>query len=182
MLCPPDGYGEHIVERLVLARPDATFASFHPGEEQLTLEAALRGAPALIGKAPDFIYLAIGGADLLRGGNAAEALENMRALAQVLLLKTHARIAVANLCTAFFPQEARAAAAAFNAGLAALSGERVLVVDLDEPVRAFLDAHRRGGGEKRSLHTRPLHLTSMGRLFLSHTAFALLDLESLIPV
>ncbi len=181
LLCPPEGYGEQIVELLVLQRPDATFKSFHPGEEQLSLEAALRGAPAVIGKAPDFVYIGVGGGDLLRGVEVGTALETLRALLQVLYIKTPARIAVANLCTAFFPQEARAAAAEFNAGIAALGSDRVGIVDLDDPVNLFLEAHRRGAGEKRSLHSHPMRPTSMGRVFLAHKAFALLELESLFP-
>jgi hypothetical protein len=180
--CPPEGYAEHIVELLVLRRPEVAIKSFYPGEENLTLEAALRGAPALIGKAPDFVYLAVGAADLLRGTEPESALENLAALLQVLLLKTQARVVVANVCTAFLPQELRASAVAFNEGLNALCGERVIVADLDLPVTTFLEAHRRGGGEKRALHAQPLRLTSMGRVFLSNTAFTLLDLENLFPV
>ena len=182
LLCPPDGYGEGIVELLVMRRPDAAVKSFHPGEESLTLEAALRGAPSLIGKAPDLAYIALGAADALRGTDPDEALSSLRALLQVLRLKTTAHLAVANVCTAFLPSEARPAAAVFNAGLAALAagGEdatRLTLVDLDGPVTAFLEAHRRGPGEKRSLHAQPLRLTSMGRLLLARAAFERLGLE-----
>jgi hypothetical protein len=181
LICPPEGYGEQIVELLTLRRPGAAFTSFLPGEENLTLDAALRGAAALIGKAPDFVLLGLGNADMLRGVAPAEALETLRALVQVLLLKTQARVSVATVCGAFLPPEARAGAAAFNAGLPSLSGDRVGLIDLDGPVNGFLDAHRRGGGEKRSLHAQPLRLTSMGRVFLSNTALGLISLEDLFP-
>jgi hypothetical protein len=181
LMCPPDGYGEQIVERLVMSRPDAVFKSFHPGEEALTLEAALRGAPALIGKAPDFVLLGLGNADMIRGISPDEALGNLRALIQVLLLKTQARVVVANVCGAFLAPDARAITAEYNAELALMAveheGERVDVLDLDGPVNRFLEAHRRGAGEKRSLHAGPLRLTSMGRVFLSGTAFDQLKLE-----
>jgi hypothetical protein len=187
LLCPSEGYGEAIVELLVMRRPDATFKSFHPGDENLTLEGASHGAAALIGKAPDFVMLGLGNADMLRGTDPAAPLGHLRALLQVLALKTQARIVVANVCTAFLPQEARGIASEYNADLAALAasagewGDRVRVLDLDGPVHGFLDAHRRGGGEKRSLHVQPLRLTSMGRLFLSATAYGSLALEDFFP-
>lgn len=179
LLCPSEGYGEPIVELLTLRRPGAAFKSYHPGEESLTLEAALRGAPAIIGKAPDFVLLGLGNADMARGVDPAAALEPLEALVQLLLLKTQARVAVANVCTAFQTAEARPAAAAFNAGLATLAGDRVERIDLDGPVNAFLEVHRRAAGEKRALHVGPLRLTSMGRVFLSHTVSARLALEEL---
>ena len=185
LLCPPEGYGEGIVELLVLRHPDAAFRSFHHGEESLALDAALRGAASLIGKAPDFVFLGLGNVDMLRGVAPAEALASLRALIQVVLLKTQARVAVANVCGAFLPPEARAGAAGYNAGLMGLpgeSGDRVRVVNIDDPVNAFLEAHRRGGGEKRSLHVRPLCPTSMGRVFLSNTVFGLLSLEDIFTV
>jgi hypothetical protein len=182
LLCPPEGYGEQIIELLVMRRPAAGFKSFHPGEETLTLETALRGAPSLIGKAPDFVYIGLGSADMLRGVEPAAAIENLRALIQLLMLKTQARVALAKVCAAFLPPEARVSAAAFNAGLDDLATDRVGIVNLDNPVSGFLEAHRRGGGGKHSLHLTPLRLTSMGRVFLSNTASRLLALEDFFPV
>lgn len=179
LLCPPDGYGEAMVELLVLERPEAAIRSYHPGEEKLRVEEALRAAPALIGKAPDFIHLGVGSVDLLEGVAPETALEALKALVQLLVLKTQAVVSVATLIPAFLPPEARPAAEAFNAGLAALAAERVRVTDLDTPVRAFLDAHRRAAGEKRSLHAQPLKPTSMGRAFLARAAYVRSGLETL---
>ena len=179
LLCPPDGYGEAMVELLVLARPDAAIKSYHPGEESLRAEDALRAAPVLIGKAPDFIHLGVGGVDILNGTAPETALEALAALVQLLTLKTQAVVSVATLVSPFMPPESRPAAEAFNAGLAALAAERVRVTDLDTPVRAFLDVHRRAAGEKRSLHALPLKPTSMGRSFLARTAYTRSGLESL---
>jgi hypothetical protein len=181
VLCSPEGYGDLLVELLTLRRPAAAIQSFVRGEPELTTESALRDAPALIGKAPDFVLLGVGHADMLRGEDPARALARLRDLVQLLLLKTHAEVALASLCTAFLPAEAREAAAAFNAGLADLSGPRVRVADLDAPVRAFLEAHRRGEGEKRALHVQALRPTSMGRLLLAYAAWDALDLASTFP-
>ena len=187
VLCPQDGYGDLLVELLTLRRPAASFHSFVRGEAELTTEGALRDAPALIGKAPDFVLLGVGHADILRGDEPALALARLRDLVQLLLIKTHADVAVASLCTAFLPAEAREAATAFNADLPDLvdrtstAGARVRVADLDAPVRAFLEAHRRGGGEKRALHVQSLRPTSMGRLLLAHAAWDALGLESFFP-
>ncbi len=184
VLCPQEGYGETLVELLTLRHPAASFRAFLRGEEEMTSEAALREAPALIGKAPDFVLLCVGHADLLRGGDPDRSLGKLGELAQLLVLKTQARIAVSSLCTAFLPEEFRPAAAEFNAGLAALgnqAGPRLRVTDLDAPVRAFLEAHRRGAGEKRALHVSPLRPTSMGRLLLAHAAWDALALEEFFP-
>lgn len=184
LLCPPEGYGEAVIELLVTRRPGALFKSFHSGEEQLALEGALRGAPALIGKAPDIVVVGLGAVDLLQGADPDLACERLGALVNLLLLKTQARVALTTVCSSFLPAEARPAAAGFNAGLrglAASAGDRVVVLDVDAAVAGFLDAHRRGGGEKRSLHAQPLRLTSTGRVFLSNTVYALLDLDAHFP-
>ncbi len=184
MLCPPDGYGEAIVELLVTHRPGAAFKSYHLGEEQLTVEAALPVAPALIGKAPDLVVIGLGTADMARELAPDASVEKLGALLQLLVLKTQARVVLTTVCPAFLPAQARAAAVEFNAGVRLLgatvsSPERVRVLDLAPVVDAFLEAHRRGAGEKRSLHVQPLRLTSTGRVFLSNTVYGLLELDEL---
>lgn len=183
VLCPQEGYGETLVELLTLRHPAASFRSYLRGEEELTAEGALREAPALIGKAPDFVLLGVGHADLLGGAEPERSLARLNELVQLLSLKTQARLAVASLCTPFLPEELRPAAAEFNAGLGALGGapDRLRVVDLDASVRAFLEAHRRGNGEKRALHVRPLRPTSMGRLLLAHATWDALGPDALFP-
>jgi hypothetical protein len=183
LLWPPEGYGEQLVDLLVFERPAETFQSFHPGEESLSLEKALKGAPLhLIGKAPDFIYLSIGAADLLQGHSPDSSLAELDHLLRLLQQKTRAQIFFPSLCTPFFPEEIRAQALAFNAGLPDLvrkAGANFL--DLDFPACAFLDRHRQGKGEKRALHQGPLRLTSMGRVFFSQTAFRLLPWQRIFP-
>ena len=180
MLCPPEGYGEAIVELLVTRRPGAAFKSYHVGEEQLTVEAALPVAPALIGKAPDLVVIGLGTADMAQERAPEASVEMLGSLVQLLVLKTQARVALTTVCPAFLPSQARAAAADFNAGVRAWGAShasRVEVLDLEPVVETFLDAHRRGAGEKRSLHVQPLRLTSTGRVFLSNTAYDLLKLD-----
>ncbi len=172
MLCPPEGYGEQLVDLLVLRHPAAAFQSFHPGEESLTLEAAFKGAPLhILGKAPDFVYLALGNADLLESDDPKSMIRSLDALLQLVQQKTKARIAFASVCEAFLPEASqRENAAVYNAGLPALAGDRVSFLDLNTLVNGFLEKHRQGPGEKRALHQAPLQLTSMGRVFLSHAA------------
>jgi hypothetical protein len=185
LLCPPEGYGEAVVELFVTRHPGAAFKSFHLGEERLSLEAALGLVPALIGKAPELTVIGLGAADMNEGHAPEPSLEKLAALVQVLLSKTQTRVAVTTVCAAFLSPVARVAAAEFNAGVRMLpgtfpGGERVSVLDLDAAVDAFLDAHRRGVGEKRSLHASALRPTSMGRVFLSNTVYALLGGDSLL--
>lgn len=184
LLCPPEGYGEAVVELLITRHPDVAFKSFHLGEERLTLEAAQGVAPALIGKAPDLAVIGLGAADMDEARPPEASLEKLAALVQLLLSKTQTRVAVATVCAAFLPSAARATAAEFNAGVRMLpgtfpGGDRVRVLDLDAAVDGFLEAHRRGAGEKRSLHVSALRPTSMGRVFLSNTVYALLGADSL---
>ena len=186
-LCPPGGYGESLIDLLVMRRPEAAFTASLPGEEGLTLETALhRDVPLLVGKAPDFMHVCLGTVDMLRGVDPAEAFASLESLVQVLLQKTLARLAVATLCEAFLPPDARPAAVEFNLALPALLGDRLEIIDLNSPVNLFFERHRRGTGEKRSLYEgardgAPPRLTSMGRVFLSHAAYGQLALEGLFP-
>jgi hypothetical protein len=190
-LCPPGGYGESLIDLLVMRRPEAAFSASLPGEEGLTWVVALqRDVPLLVGKAPDLLYLALGAQDMLVGTAPSEAYASLEALVDVLTQKTRARLAVANLCEAFLPPDARAAAAEFNRSLPDLIGDRVELIDLNAPVNVFFERHRRGSGEKRSLFEgaregAPPRLTSMGRVFLSHAAYGQFfghsGLESLFP-
>ena len=169
------------MDLLVMHHPGTAFESFHPGEQNLTLEAALRGAPLhVIGKAPDFVYLALGHADLLQSSQPDSMMKNLEDILQMILLKTRTRIAFTSICEAFLPEESqRESARAYNAKLPALAGDRLLFLDLNAHVASFLERHRRGTGEKRALHSQPLRLTSMGRVFLSHAALENLPWENL---
>jgi hypothetical protein len=185
LLCPPEGYSEQIVDGLVLRHPEAAFQSFHPGEQNLTLEAAFKGAPFhIIGKAPDLVFLGVGSVDVLQSAEPSAMLANLEALLQLIQQKTRASIAFTSVCEAFLPEESlRERARAYNAGLPALgrSQERLIFLDLNAEVNAFLARHRQGAGEKRALHVLPLRLTSMGRVFLSHTVLENLPWNSFLP-
>lgn len=172
LLCPPSGYGEQLVDLCVLRQPGAVFQSFHPGEENLLLETALKGAPFhILGKAPDLVYLGLGNADLLQSSDPHAMISTLDALLQLVLQKTRAQVAFTPAFEAFLPEAGqRERAQVYNAGLPALAGERVFFLDLNARIGDFLEKHRQGSGEKRALHQRPLELTSMGRVFLSQAA------------
>jgi hypothetical protein len=171
-----------LIDLLVMRRPEAAFTASLPGEDGLSLESAARDLPLLIGKAPDFVYLGLGTVDILRGADPAEAFTTLDSFVQLLLLKTRARLAIANLCEGFLPADARPAALEFNRALPSLASDRVQITDLNSPVQVFFERHRRGSGEKRSLYEgSPPRLTSMGRVFLSHAAYGQLGLEEFFP-
>ncbi len=181
LLCPPEGYGEDIVDLLVMQHPETAVQSFHPGEKALTLEAGFKGAPFhVVGKAPDWVYLGLGLADLLHSADPKIMRETLESLLQLILQKTRAQIAFTSVCEAFLPEESqREQAKIYNASLSSLSGERTFFVDLNTSVNQFLEKHRQGPGEKRALHLLPLQLTSMGRVFMSHTALKNLPWDNL---
>jgi lysophospholipase L1-like esterase len=170
------------VDLLVLRHPGALFRSFHPGESTLTLEAALKSTPLhVLGKAPDWVYLGLGTADLLQPLQQPGAmLENLDSLIQLILQKTRAQLVFTPAFEAFFSDESqREKARAYNAGLPALARDRAYFLNLNAKVNAFLEKHRLGSGDKRALHELPLKLTSMGRVFLSHAAQESLPQENL---
>jgi hypothetical protein len=172
------GYGEQLIDLLVMRRPEAAFTTSYTHEDRLDADAVARDLPVLIGKAPDFVYLALGTMDMLEGADPGAAFSTLESLARMLHQKTRAPRAVANVCLAFLPPEARPAGEEFNARLGGLADERTAVIDLNAPVNFFFEQHRRGSGEKRSLYEgAPPRLTSMGRVFLSHAAYGALGLE-----
>ena len=172
LLCPPNGYGESIMDLLLLQNPESNVQSFHSGETGLLLENALKGAPLhVLGKAPDWVFLGLGLPDLLQSRNPTLMRETLESLLQLILLKTRAEIVFTSIIEAFLPEESqREKAVAYNSSLSSLTGERLLFLDLNASVQLFLEKHRQGSGEKRALHVLPLQLTSMGRVFLSHSA------------
>jgi len=106
--------------------------------------------------------------------------ETLESLLQLILLKTRAQIAFTSVIEAFLPEESqREKAAVYNSSLSSMTGERLLFLDLNTSVQAFLEKHRQGIGEKRALHVLPLQLTSMGRVFLSHSALRNLPWDNL---
>ena len=180
LLCPPEGYGEQLMDLLVLRHPEAAFQSFHPGEENLTLDAALKGAAFhVLGKAPDFVYLELGNPDLLKSEEPESMLAALEGLLHLILQKTRAQVAFTSVCEAFLPEESqREKARVYNAGLPSLVRDRVLFLDMNKRVNEFLEKHRKGPGEKRALHQHPLRLTSMGRVFLAQAALENLPWEN----
>jgi lysophospholipase L1-like esterase len=181
LLCNPDGYGEQIADLLTLRHPETAFQSFHYGETELTLQAARKDAALhVLGKAPDWVYLGLGHPDLLLSTSEATMLGHLDDLLKLILQKTRAHIVLASVCEAFLFEEAqKEAARSYNAKLSSLMDERVLFLDLNSRVNEFLIHHRRGSGEKRALHSSPLKLTSMGRVFLSHAALESLPWSNL---
>ena len=169
------------MDLLVFQKPEIAVQSFHPGEKSLTIETALKGAPFhVVGKAPDWVYLGLGLPDLLQSTDPKLMLENLESLLQLILQKTRAQIAFTSAYEAFLPEESqRENARIYNASLSSLKGERIFLLDLNTSVNEFLQKHRQGSGEKRALHLLPLQLTSMGRVFLSHTALKNLPWDNL---
>jgi hypothetical protein len=78
------GYGEQLIDLLVMRRPDAAFTTSYTHEDHLEADAVARDLPVLIGKAPDFVYLALGTLDMLRGADPEAAFATLENLARVL--------------------------------------------------------------------------------------------------
>ncbi len=175
------GYAELLGNHVFLHYPRADLslatipaASTHGEAGGPSLSDAFREAPLhAIGKDPDLLYLGFGDADLAAGQTPDEAARLLQDLVTVVLQKTHARIALSQVISAFFPEALRAACQAFNRRLQTLAGPRVTLLDLDGRVEAFLREHRESPGDQRALHVDTGRLTPLGQLLLAHHAFAL---------
>lgn len=180
ILTGPTGYAELLGNHVFLHHPRADLsiaaipATPAPGDGA-TLAEALREAPLhAIGKDPDLLYLGFGYADLQAGRAPEETARVLRDLITVVLHKTHARIALPQVVSAFFPEgEARGNCQAFNHAQQALAGPRVAVLNLDSRVEDFLGAHRESPGDQRALHLDSARLAPLGQLLLAHLAYAL---------
>lgn len=187
MLTGPAGYAELLGDHVFLHHPRAELSlSVVPatvGSDGSTLADALREAPLhAIGRDPDLLYLGFGPADLKAGKASEEILRKLRDLADLVLHKTHAHLVLPLLSSNFFlDEEDRVRAQAVNAGLAAMAGTRVAIVDLESPVEAFLQAHLESEGDQRALHQDSSRLTSLGQLLLAHHAYALVPWPDLRP-
>ncbi len=182
ILRPPSGYSEQLIDLLVFHHPLASFQSFHLGEECLTLDSALKNAPFhVIGKAPDLIFLALGNTERLQQEAISLSLEKLHTLIHLFTLKTKAKIVLTSLCSAFYSEASRDDVLAYNVGMQKIALlPQLQWLDLDSAVHTFLEKHRLGMGEKRALHQGPMALTSMGRVFLSQTAYSQLPWDTLL--
>ena len=187
MLTGPAGYAELLGDHLYLHHPRAEISlSVVPasvGGDGSTLAEALREAPLhAIGRDPDLLYLGFGPADLKAGKPPEEVLRVLRDLVSLVLQKTHAFLVLPLLISGFFPDtEDRGRVRAVNAGIAALAGSRVALVDLESQVDAFLSAHLQSEGDQRALHLDTGRLTPLGRLLLAHHAYAKVPWPDLRP-
>lgn len=179
LLVPSMGYGETLLDLLLLASPQADWQASQQGLEEWSVSAALSEASwRVIGKAPQGVILNLGATEIEAGEKASRLLPYLTELTQLLLAKAHARLHWVTLPTGFFIEGApRSEAEAFNEGLKALcrnqalAGAPVTLADVNPEVDAFFSLHRASSGEKRALHLRANRPTALGRLLLAKTVF-----------
>jgi hypothetical protein len=177
LLVPHTGFGETLLDWMLLASPQANWQASQQGSEEWTVAAALSEASwRVIGKAPHGVVLALGATQIEAGEKAADLLPGLTELTHLLLAKAHAHLHWITLPTGFFVDgPVRREAEAFNEGLRQLcQGEArststapVTLCDVNVEVEAFLRRHRESSGEKRALHHRANRPTPLGRLLLA---------------
>jgi len=165
------GYGELLHSHLILSAPQSSFEFSSFSDDEMTYEKAFTSVPVhVIGKAPVLVLLALGYNDIL-GGKPIESLKkSLVDTVNLILDKTQASIVLTNLCSAFFQGNSRLLdrCREFNQICGEVSNtERITQIDVDTPTTRFLDVHRLGKGEKRSLHMDGPRLTTLGVLLLS---------------
>ena len=183
ILSGPAGYAELLIDYVFLNHPRADVANSIYGGERATLQAAMRETPLhAIGRALDLIILGFGYTDLSASKPPGEIAQMVQSVTNLMLQKTQAHVCLPNLASSFFAEDReKAACSAVNGMLAGQASSRVTVLDLESRVEDFLEAHRQGPGEKRSLHLDSHRLTLLGRLFLAHHAFGLIPWPHLEP-
>lgn len=179
----PTGYAELLAHHIFLHNPQADVSTTVHPDGATTWQDAVRLTPLhVIGKAPDLAVLGFGGADLSAGRSPEEIAEAAQAALTLILHKTQSRVCLLSLISSFFPEDAgREASHAVNRRLKELATDRVSWVDLETEVERFLNQHRQGPGEKHALHLDSARLTPLGRLFLAHHAFRLIEWPDLEP-
>ncbi len=166
-----DGFGELLHSHLILSAPQFSFELSSFSDNEMTYEKAFTSVPVhVIGKAPDLVLLALGYNDLLSEKPVDSLKKSLLDTLNLILDKTRASIMVTNLCSAFFQGNTQLLdrCREFNQICGEVSNtERITGIDVDTPTIRFLDEHRLGKGEKRSLHIDGPHLTILGALLLS---------------
>lgn len=171
LLTPPHGFGELLLDALLLKAPALAWQASLQGSEDLGVEKAFHEASwRLLGKAPQEAILALGATEIQKGAKAKDLLPWLQELLQLIHNKTQAEIALVTLPLAFFPEgSAREEAGFWNAALAELDSGVIACFDLNAPVQAFFREHRESLGEKRALHVAANRLTMLGKLLLAQT-------------
>jgi hypothetical protein len=169
LLVPTTGFGETLLDHLLLRAPNATWQASLQGVEEMTAASAIQDLSwRVIGKAPHGVFLVLGAQEIFGGVTAADLLPTMREIMHLIMGKTHSQIHLFALPLAFFPEGAiREEARKFNEGLLSWVGGDCTHCDVNPAVDAFLLEHRQSMGEKRALHVQPTKPTQLGRLLLA---------------
>ncbi len=171
LLVPTTGFGETLLDHLLLRAPNATWQASLQGVEELTLSSALHDLSwRVIGKAPHGVFLVLGAHEISLGTCAHDLLPPLREMINLITGKTHSPIHLFALPLAFFPEGAlREEARKFNEGLFSWVGGDCTHCDVNPAIDAFLDDHRQSMGEKRALHVQATKPTQLGRLLLAQS-------------
>jgi hypothetical protein len=177
ILAGPSGFAELLSNHIFLHHPRADVKTFFYGGDLANWQDVVKDAPLhAIGKAPDLVILGFGYTDLAAGRTPEEISQMAHGVVTLLLQKTQSRVCLLSTVSSFFPEETdRERCHALNRRLRDLSGPRVSLVDLEGRVEWFFSEHREGPGEKHSLHLDRNRLTPLGRLFMAHHAFHLIE-------
>jgi hypothetical protein len=171
LLVPTTGFGETLLDLLLLTAPQATWQASLQGSEEMTLTMAQQELSwRVIGKAPHGVLLVLGAREIEMGATSESLLPQFDELLSLLLAKTQAHIHLVSLPLGFFPEGVvREEADAFNRALRKKAHDRLSFCDVNPDLNAFLAQHRLSLGEKRALHLQAIRPTQLGRLLLAQS-------------
>jgi hypothetical protein len=165
------GYKELLEAHLILAYPKFAWDIASFTKPDLTYEKLFDSLPMhVIGKAPEMVLFALGYNDILCGTSPDNIKKSLMDSLTLVLDKTQATVIIANCCSVFFKgneQHFRRCMEFNQVCHETLKSQRISIVDLDTATENFLNEHRAGKGEKRSLHHEGPRLTVLGALLVS---------------
>ncbi|MDB5102515.1 MAG: hypothetical protein JWP91_204 [Fibrobacteres bacterium] len=183
ILAGPSGFAELLSNHIFLHHPRADVStSVYGGETTIWQDVAKDTALHVIGKAPELVVLGLGYTDLAAARTPDEIAHIAGGVVTLILQKTQAKIRLLSTVSSFLVDEAeRERCHALNRQMRDLSGPRVSLIDLESKAEWFYGEHRQGPGEKHSLHLDRNRLTPLGRLFMAHHAFHLIEWPDVNP-
>jgi len=132
-----------------------------------------QSSAVIIGRAPQHLFLSLGIQDIYSAAGSLDILNSARNTLELLKDKTGASIFLTNAATILIGADKfMDKCNEFNQGLNTICEELdINLINLDAHTKKFLNEHRVGSGEKRSLHKNGPELYPMGQMLMAELIY-----------
>ncbi len=171
VLFGPDGFGDYLIAQFFLAQPAAVYTFNCHGRDELCWDEALEMAPFhILGRAPQGIVLGLGHSDIHLLRPMDQVFCDLSALLDLIVGKSQATIYLCQVCPSLFAgdEEKLERVSAYNSRLVEKQNSRIKLMRFSDAVEDFLSQHRKGRGEKHSIHSQWNRLTILGRILFAN--------------